>query len=101
MRPLSGFTRKQWCIAMVSSAVVAAGVVVCGRTSAADSRSETIVVARSLKSDRLPVWLASEPAASKAGQSYQAAKRPPFGCDRAFSPVVDPDLAHIYGRCMA
>src|SRR5579885_524590 len=98
MRSLLGFTRKQWCIAMVSSAVVAAGVVAFDRTSAAEIRSETVEVVRSLKSDRLPVLPAPRSKRSNASRSDGAANRPPFGCDRAFSPVADPALAHVYGR---
>jgi hypothetical protein len=36
-------------------------------------------------------------AAPKSGSSR---KGPPLGCDPAFSPVAEPDRAHVFNRCM-
>ncbi len=36
-----------------------------------------------------------------AGRASSSPKRPPLGCDPAFSPVSAPELAHIFKRCLA
>jgi hypothetical protein len=38
---------------------------------------------------------------SGAGPASSSPKRPPFGCDSAFSSISAPRLAHIFKRCLA
>jgi hypothetical protein len=57
----------------------------------------TMFVNRALKGDRLPI---SADPIHAPGRTL-APKRMPFGCDAAFSPIAEPRLAHVLGRCMA
>ena len=54
------------------------------------------------KGDRLPLL---HPRAVRqevpTPSGSQAQGKVPFGCDSAFSPVTSPELATLYGRCMA
>jgi len=52
------------------------------------------------KGDRLPVV---QPTTARRDRTPlgQSQGKVPFGCDSAFSPVTSPELANLYGRCMA
>ena len=54
------------------------------------------------KGDRLPLFhsRAVQQGAPMPG-GLQTRRKVPFGCDSAFSPVVSPELADVYGRCMS
>jgi len=63
----------------------------------------TVSVNRVNKSDRLlpSSILGQYPNdRSDSGTASLSAKNPPFGCDRAFSPISAPQLAHIFKRCL-
>jgi hypothetical protein len=65
--------------------------------------TETVVsVNRAVKGDRLPTTL-TQLAHPKLSPTTEASKpvlkRPPLGCDPAFSPVADPARGGIYNRC--
>lgn len=55
------------------------------------------------KGDRLPLFhrraVRQETPVGPAGS--QSPGRVPIGCDSSFSPVTSPELARLYGRCMA
>ncbi len=79
--------------------------------TAVSERTPPVAVNRYRKGDRLPLVKSSDNAGS-AGSSHviwwdlrgldgsQARGHVPVGCDPAFSPVVSPSLATVYGRCM-
>ena len=66
--------------------------------------AETVAVSvnRAVKGDRLPTTL-TQLAHPKSSPTTEASKpvlkRPPLGCDPAFSPVADPARGGIYKRC--
>jgi hypothetical protein len=87
------------CVLM--SGLVAAGSV-SGVSISATSPQALISVNRINKGDRLTRM--STDRSSHNSTSIEVVvphKRVPLGCDPAFSPFVDPALAHIYKRCMA
>ena len=52
------------------------------------------------KGDRLPLPSEANSALSKnEPQRARTSKDVPDGCDRAFSPITNPQLAYVYGRC--
>ena len=84
---------------------IAAGLV--GATNAPGAvtgpETETVVsVNRAVKGDRLPMTLTqlTQPQSSPSTEaSKPVLRRPPLGCDPAFSPVADPARGGIYKRC--
>jgi len=62
-------------------------------------------VNRTLKGDRLSQVAKRYHQSLKNSSSTETAitspKRPPLGCDSAFSPISAPSLAHIFKRCIA
>jgi hypothetical protein len=64
-----------------------------------------ISVNRAHKGDRLPVAPRLDPSAwqNEFGSQERAGTQNeiPFACDPSFSPVVSPQLAHVYGRCLS
>lgn len=75
---------------------------------------QTVAVNRAHKADRLPVLgpavrpeLGSPAAPSPSAPlpatplSTRPSARIPAGCDRAFSPISSPRLAHVFRRCIA
>jgi hypothetical protein len=61
-----------------------------------------VVVNRTLKGDQMTrATVGQEPRINPAATEGAAPlKRPPLGCDGAFSPVADPARANIFRRCM-
>jgi hypothetical protein len=52
------------------------------------------------KGDRLPLLSNNNSAFTKnEPQRPRTSKDVPDGCDRAFSPITNPQLAYVYGRC--
>jgi hypothetical protein len=52
------------------------------------------------KGDRLPLPSDTNSALTKSEPPRrQISKDVPDGCDRSFSPITNPQLAHVYGRC--
>jgi hypothetical protein len=68
-----------------------------------------VSVDRTLKGDRLPLTARLDkpqmPAPTilptQSAMPMQARVPVPVGCDRAFSPISAPRLAHVFGRCAA
>jgi hypothetical protein len=86
------------CVLM--SGLVAAGSV--SRVSISATSPQALISNRVNKGDRLTRM--STDRSSHNSMSIEVVvphKRVPLGCDPAFSPFVDPALAHIYKRCMA
>ena len=54
------------------------------------------------KGDRMPLFRSGAVRQEQPGPSGLLTQRKvPFGCDSSFSPVVSPELASVYGRCMS
>ncbi len=52
------------------------------------------------KGDRLPLLSNNNSAFTKnEPQRPQTSKNVPDGCDRSFSPITNPQLAYVFGRC--
>lgn len=70
-----------------------------------DTKTEqTLVVSvnRANKGDQLPsTSTIHSKSSSSTAMSPVSPKRPPLGCDRAFSSIADPVHAQIYKRCIA
>jgi hypothetical protein len=79
----------------------------CGAMSApADANAERtgpVSVNRTNKGDRLPSVATANLFAHGVPSStaLSTPRRPPLGCDPAFSPIADPARAGIYKRCAA
>jgi hypothetical protein len=95
MRASFAYGLKETVAAVLLSSFIAGGV--CAMTSSGAAQNEqAIAVDRTNKGDRLPSAVQQQPSETIPA----ARKRTPLGCDPAFSPVVEPTLAHIYKRCM-
>jgi hypothetical protein len=72
-------------------------------TSTADAarseRADTQSVNRSTKGDRLA--LPTKFSAATPSSLVTNMRRPPVGCDPAFSRAADPARAHVFGRCLS
>jgi len=79
--------------------------------TAAGRHTPPVSVNRYRKGDRLPLFKSSDSARPAGGNHViwwdvrgldgsQPRGEVPVGCDPAFSPVVSPSLAVVYGRCM-
>jgi hypothetical protein len=72
-------------------------------TSTADAarseRAEAQSVNRTTKCDRLP--LSPKLTAATPSSLVTSMRRPPIGCDPAFSRAADPARAHVFGRCLS
>ena len=60
-----------------------------------------VKVDRTLKGDRLPQRLVGTGGPVSSSPTRSLPRKVPLGCDRAFSPAVDPAYAHVFGRCAA
>jgi hypothetical protein len=86
---------------VVMSGLLAAGSV-SGMSTSATTPEAMVSVNRVNKGDRLTQTSTDQPSHNSTSIEVVAPhKRVPLGCDPAFSPFVDPALAHIYKRCMA
>jgi hypothetical protein len=93
------FGAKQAIAALALLGFVASGV---SAMTFPAKHERQVVVDRTLKGDRLiQAPVGQEPQISPAATGGAAPlKRPPLGCDAAFSPVADPARANIFKRCM-
>lgn len=102
MRRVFLFDLKATAAALLVSCLTAgAFCAVNGPGVAKEERTPMVLVDRTIKGDRLapnPV-LTDVPTPSSPTKS--APRKVPLGCDRAFSPAVDPAHAHVFGRCTA
>jgi hypothetical protein len=57
------------------------------------------IVDRTLKGDRLPLWVSPDRIGVPAAPMRQTREKVPVGCDGAFSPVSSPRLANVFRRC--
>ena len=93
-------------IVIAGLAYVIAGILAVA-TIPVDARGEQAVsvsVDRANKGDRLPYASRSKTHVNSpflATTPQVLPKRPPLGCDPAFSSVADPAQARIYRRCLA
>jgi hypothetical protein len=86
---------------VVMGGLVAAGNIGGANTSEA-TREGLISVNRINKGDRLARPSTDRPSHNSMSIEVSVPhNRVPLGCDPAFSPFVDPALAHIYKRCTA
>jgi hypothetical protein len=72
--------------------------------AAKSEQTPLVTVNRVNKGDQLPSISTStlnRKTAPSPAMSSASAKRPPLGCDRAFSQFADPVRANIYKRCAA
>jgi hypothetical protein len=81
---------------------------VCGGVTApgaaASDQTHLVSVNRASKGDQLPVIPTSTTelkSSSLTAMSPAPLKRPPLGCDPAFSSIADPIHAQVYKRCAA
>ena len=81
-------------LALVWSIAGTAPLLALGPTNSAPQ----FIVDRIHKGDRLPM---TRTPALPHKHSFESGKKLPLGCDSAFSPVVSPELATVYGRCMS
>ncbi len=84
--------------------VITVGLFVPPAAGTGGQRTTSVFVDRINKSDRLPYAVRSQPPvnSSLSTRAPQApSKRPPLGCDAAFSSAAEPTQAHIYKRCVA
>ena len=87
------------CVLM--SGLIAAGSVSGTGISATTSLGALVSVNRANKGDRLTQTSTDRPSHNSTSiEVVVPHKHVPLGCDPAFSPFVDPALAHIYKRCM-
>ncbi len=92
-------------IIVAAGLVFATAGVVAAVTAPGSARGEQaafVSVDRANKGDRLPYASTSQTHVNSSllTPTPQAPpKRPPVGCDAAFSSVADPTQAHIYKRC--
>jgi hypothetical protein len=93
--------RKSISAACLSSALIAGAITLASPVTADKATAITISVNRAAKSDRQP--FAPPTAQSSQHDSISTGKPTPeralLGCERAFSPLVDPKRAHILRYC--
>jgi hypothetical protein len=70
-----------------------------GTGPALSAQPETISVDRTHKGDR--ALLSPKPTLKVPSAVVTTLPRPPVGCESAFSRTVDPERAHIFGRCIS
>ncbi len=80
-------------------AVTGFAAAVTGAGATLSGQPEIISVNRSHKGDRLPV--VPKHTSTVSSPAVTTLSRPPIGCESAFSRVVDPQRAHIFGRCIS
>jgi hypothetical protein len=83
-----------WCLAAAGFALALTGAGI-----ALSAQPETISVDRTHKGDR--ALLSPKPTLKVPSAVVTTLPRPPVGCESAFSRTVDPERAHIFGRCIS
>ena len=89
---------------LIASILAVATIPVDARGEQAVSVSVSVSVDRANKGDRLPYASRSKTHVNSpflATTPQVLPKRPPLGCDPAFSSVANPAQARIYRRCLA
>ena len=87
----------------VVSCLIAGGFTAAVSTvgAARSAQPGTVFVNRTNKGDRLAREVTLNRASTISAPVMSATPRRPIGCDPAFSPIVDPARAHIFGRCIS
>ncbi len=102
MRCTFAYGLKETVAAVVLSCCIAGGVsAMTGPTVAESNETVTMSVDRTNKGDRLPQASTPQQHPNDSGMVPASPKRPPLGCDPAFSTVADPAQTYIFRRCMA
>jgi hypothetical protein len=70
-----------------------------GAGTALSAQPDTISVDRTHKGDRSS--LSPKLTSNVSSPVVTTLARPPVGCESAFSRTVDPERAHIFGRCIS
>jgi hypothetical protein len=83
-----------WCLGAAGFALAMTGAGI-----ALSAQPETISVDRTHKGDR--ALLSPKPTLKVPSAVVTTLPRPPVGCESAFSRTVDPERAHIFGRCIS
>lgn len=110
MRVIFAYALKETVAIAVFGCLIAGG---CGAVTALDyakpddtksQQTLLVTVNRTNKGDQLAATSTSTIHANGSSSTAKlaaSAKRPPLGCDPAFSPMADPIYAQIYKRCAA
>jgi hypothetical protein len=88
-------------VLLVSCFAAGALCAVSDSSAAKDEKAAAVLVDRTLKGDRLPQNIVRNNAPASSSPAGSLTRKVPLGCDRAFSPAVDPAYAHVFGRCAA
>jgi hypothetical protein len=87
-------------IAVVGGLTVAGlAVALTGAGAASSAGADIISVDRTHKGDRLSQL--PKPISKMSLPAVTTLAKPPVGCEPAFSRIVDPDRAHVFGRCIS
>lgn len=104
MRTLPLFFKNKIAAVTLSSFIVGSGGAAIGPDATGTEPSDKASVNRTHKGDRLPrVAMRYHQSVNNSSSTETATaspKRPPLGCDPAFSPISAPSLAYIFKRCM-
>ena len=95
--------RLRIAIALASCFVVGGCSAMSAPAVANADRTAPVSVNRTNKGDRLPSVATANLFANGVSSTtaLSTPRRPPLGCDPAFSPIADPARAGIYKRCAA
>jgi hypothetical protein len=98
---IHGRTGKSAVITGLVCCLAAAGfaLAMTGAGTALSAQPVTISVDRTHKGDRSS--LSPRPTSNVWSSVVTTLPRPPVGCESAFSRTVDPERAHIFGRCIS
>jgi hypothetical protein len=97
---LTRTSRSLALIAVVGGLTVAGlAVALSGAGAASSAGGDIISVDRTHKGDRLSQL--HKPISKVPLPAVTTLAKPPVGCEPAFSRIVDPDRAHVFGRCIS
>jgi hypothetical protein len=91
-------SRRFAAIGIVGCLTVASLAAALTGAGALGAQANIISVDRTHKGDRLSL---SPKPTSKSAPAVTTLAKPPVGCEPAFSRIVDPDRAHVFGRCIS
>ena len=100
-RPIHYGHRTIVAVALLGGLFAGAFTLAIGKADAAKGdRTATLSINRTNKGDRLT---AARPNVTSTNSSplVTTMRRPPIGCDAAFSRNADPGRGHIFGRCVS
>jgi 2-methylisocitrate lyase-like PEP mutase family enzyme len=80
-------------------AVAGLAAALTGAGAASSAGADIISVDRTHKGDRLSTL--PKPISKVSLPAVTTLAKPPVGCEPAFSRIVDPDRAHVFGRCIS